>query len=128
MILGAASWMQAQSFAVLHEFNLKDGQVPNGALVQDADRNLYGTTVWGGAYATGGENVGWGTVFKLSPSGTETVLHSFSDNRMAPIPMLVCWRDQTVSMACHRSRATSHALIRLSPVVAARYSKLIKPD
>jgi uncharacterized repeat protein (TIGR03803 family) len=81
MILGAASWMQAQSFAVLHEFNLKDGQVPNGALVQDADRNLYGTTVWGGAYATGGENVGWGTVFKLSPSGTETVLHSFSDQQ-----------------------------------------------
>src|ERR1700685_3029795 len=70
MILGAASWMQAQSFAVLHEFNLKDGQVPNGALVQDADRNLYGTTVWGGAYATGGENVVCGSVFKLSPSGT----------------------------------------------------------
>lgn len=79
MILGAASWMQAQSFTVLHEFNLKDGQVPNGALVQDADGNLYGTTVWGGKYATGGENVGWGTVFRLSPNGTETVLHSFSD-------------------------------------------------
>ena len=73
--------MQAQSFAVLHEFNLKDGQVPNGALVQDADRNLYGTTAYGGNACPSDPN-GCGTVFKLSPNGSggwdETVLYSFS--------------------------------------------------
>jgi uncharacterized repeat protein (TIGR03803 family) len=37
----------------------------------DAQGNLYGTTESGGAYNNG-------TVFKLTPSGTETVLHSFA--------------------------------------------------
>jgi uncharacterized repeat protein (TIGR03803 family) len=47
-----------------------DGAVPQGALVMDIAGNLYGTT------STGGTSV-WGTVFKLDPTGHETVLHSF---------------------------------------------------
>jgi len=39
-------------------------------LVQAADGNLYGTTFYGGAY-------GIGTVFKITPGGTLTTLHSF---------------------------------------------------
>ncbi len=38
----------------------------------DGTGNLYGTTYEGG-------NVGYGTVFKLDTSGTETVLYSFAD-------------------------------------------------
>lgn len=47
-----------------------DGSVPFGVLLQDASGNLYGTTEVGGA------NKG-GVAFKLTPEGTETVLHSF---------------------------------------------------
>jgi uncharacterized repeat protein (TIGR03803 family) len=61
---------------VLYSFNdnsENDGADPYGALVRDKAGNLYGTTNLGGAGGTG-------TVFKLAPDGTETVLHSFVDN------------------------------------------------
>ena len=48
-----------------------DGYYPAAAVVMDSAGNLYGTTVYGGAN-------GDGTVFKLSPSGVETILHSFT--------------------------------------------------
>jgi uncharacterized repeat protein (TIGR03803 family) len=47
-----------------------DGQYPYAGLVLDKAGNFYGTTVFGGAY-------GDGTVFKLAPTGAETVLYSF---------------------------------------------------
>jgi uncharacterized repeat protein (TIGR03803 family) len=47
-----------------------DGATPFAGLVRDAAGNLYGTTVGGGKY-------GWGTVFMVDTSGTETVIHSF---------------------------------------------------
>jgi uncharacterized repeat protein (TIGR03803 family) len=59
---------------VLHSFcaqsGCTDGSHPRAGLVRDTKGNLYGTTYDGGAN-------GKGTVFKVSPSGTETVLHSF---------------------------------------------------
>ena len=58
---------------VLHAFagGASDGATPYGRLVMDGSGNLYGTTSSGGAF-------GLGTVFKIDPSGTETVLYSFS--------------------------------------------------
>jgi len=55
-----------------------DGSDPDGALMLDASGNLYGTTLFGGG-GTGCDNGsnGCGTVFKLAPDGTETVLHAF---------------------------------------------------
>ncbi len=50
-----------------------DASNPNGGLIQAIDGNLYGTTVYGGA-----DNLG--TVFKITPSGTFTTLHSFTDS------------------------------------------------
>jgi uncharacterized repeat protein (TIGR03803 family) len=50
--------------------NPNDGSTPLGGLVIDSAGNLYGTT------QTGGAN-GNGTVFKLSSTGSETLLHSF---------------------------------------------------
>ena len=47
-----------------------DGSYPNGSLIQASDDNFYGTT------STGGAN-GAGTVFKITPAGSELVLHSF---------------------------------------------------
>jgi uncharacterized repeat protein (TIGR03803 family) len=51
--------------------NCTDGAEPYGAMVRDGAGNLYGTTYAGGA------NNSSGTVFKLAPDGTETVLHNF---------------------------------------------------
>lgn len=61
--------------SILHSFSATgaakaDGVFPEGGLVVDAQGNLYGTTYNGGAFHTG-------VVFKLTPAGTETVLHSF---------------------------------------------------
>ena len=57
-----------------------DGDHPYGALVQAADGNFYGTTGYGGANdaCQYNGNVGCGTVFKITPSGTLTTLHSFN--------------------------------------------------
>jgi uncharacterized repeat protein (TIGR03803 family) len=52
-----------------------DGASPNGSLIQDTDGSFYGMTCYGGA---GGSGMGLGTIFKFSPTGTETVLHSFA--------------------------------------------------
>ena len=63
----------ARTFNVLYTFQgLSDGGEPYAGLVRDAAGNLYGTAISSGAF-------GWGVVFKVDPSGTETVLHSFGD-------------------------------------------------
>ena len=56
---------------VLHRFigGSGDGELPSG-LILDAQGNLYGTTTFGGRYQ-------YGTVFKVDPSGNETVLYNF---------------------------------------------------
>jgi uncharacterized repeat protein (TIGR02543 family) len=59
-----------QEIAV-HSFgNGNDGQNPLGNLIFDSAGNLDGTTSMGGMY-------GKGTVFEMSPNGTDTILHSF---------------------------------------------------
>jgi uncharacterized repeat protein (TIGR03803 family) len=52
-----------------------DGKYPFGRLARDARGNLYGTTDVGGANSCGSYNCG--TVFRVEPSGAETVLYSF---------------------------------------------------
>jgi uncharacterized repeat protein (TIGR03803 family) len=58
---------------ILHTFSYgtTDGAFPYGTLIRDAAGNLYGTTENGGSG-------GGGIVFKLDPSGNETVLHNFA--------------------------------------------------
>jgi uncharacterized repeat protein (TIGR03803 family) len=64
---------------VLHTFaGGADGGNPAAGLVRDAAGNLYGTTLVGGPESSACGTLGCGTVFKLTPSGTETVLHSFT--------------------------------------------------
>jgi uncharacterized repeat protein (TIGR03803 family) len=53
-----------------------DGQEPFAPLVQGTDGNFYGTTSLGGA-STNCSN-GCGTVFRITPAGTLTTLHSFT--------------------------------------------------
>jgi uncharacterized repeat protein (TIGR03803 family) len=60
------------TFTSIHSFNyLYDGAGPTSELVQGSDGNLYGT-----AY-TGGQGNGDGTIFKMSLTGSVTLLHVF---------------------------------------------------
>ena len=64
-----------------------DGIQPAGAdLVLDANGNIYGTTVVGGGGGCSGPPPGCGTVFKVSPSGQETVLYSFQNGSDGAFP------------------------------------------
>ena len=60
------------AFAVLKSFNWSDGMSPQGGLVEGSDGDFYGTT------SRGSSNNYGGTIFKISPTGTYTVLKSFS--------------------------------------------------
>ena len=64
----------AQTLTTLYSFcsqtNCADGSMPEAGLVQATDGNFYGTT-------SGYGSSGLGTVFKITPSGTLTTLHSF---------------------------------------------------
>lgn len=64
---------------VFHNFSGPDGSTPYGALIMDSSGNFYGTAGAGGNL-NGCSGNGCGVVFKLDPSGNETVLHSFSGN------------------------------------------------
>ena len=49
-----------------------DGASPGAGLVMDASGNFYGTTELGGNR--------YGTIFRLTPDGVETILHSFAND------------------------------------------------
>lgn len=58
-------------FAIVHAFDRgTDGAGPQAPLIQARDGSFYGTTGRGGVY-------GWGSIYRVTPDGTETVLHSF---------------------------------------------------
>ncbi|HWY14595.1 MAG TPA: choice-of-anchor tandem repeat GloVer-containing protein [Rhizomicrobium sp.] len=59
---------------------LKDGYIPAANPIMDAFGNLYGTTA-GGGIGDNCEYGGCGIVFKLTPDGSETVLHFFKGGR-----------------------------------------------
>ena len=62
----------------LHNFSGPDGLVPAAGLVQGTDGNFYGTTTQGGATYVDGNTPGNGTVFRITPAGVLTTLHSFT--------------------------------------------------
>ncbi len=70
----AAIALPAQTFTTLVEFNGSNGSFyersNNAVLTQGADGNFYGTTPTGGASD-------YGSVFKITPTGTLTSLYSF---------------------------------------------------
>jgi uncharacterized repeat protein (TIGR03803 family) len=58
-------------YSFCSQANCTDGSAPLAGLVQATDGNFYGTT------STGGVNGEYGTIFKITPTGTLTTLHSF---------------------------------------------------
>jgi len=73
------------AYRVLYNFGsyATDGRIPEGSLINLKD-TLYGTTLSGGSgcYASGG----CGTVFAITTSGEETVLHNFSGSTDGALP------------------------------------------
>jgi uncharacterized repeat protein (TIGR03803 family) len=63
-----------QNFCSQQSRGCLDGADPYAGLIQAADGDFYGTTEEGGG---GRCYIGCGTVFKITPSGTRTTLHSF---------------------------------------------------
>jgi uncharacterized repeat protein (TIGR03803 family) len=82
---------------VLHAFtgHPTDGAAPVGGLIRDPAGNLYGTTANGGAFSpcSQGPLVACGTVFKLGPTGTETVLYNFTGGPDGANPLGCLIRD-----------------------------------
>ena len=76
----------AGHLSVLHTFTGgEDGAGPSGGLIMDTHGNLYGGTAGGGHYSKG-------TVYEISASGNEQVLHSFKgfpDDGDSPIGEIV---------------------------------------
>ena len=75
----------AQTESLLYSFKggSVDGCSPYAGLLMDSNRNLYGTTENGGTH-------GYGTVYKLSPSGStyaETTLYNFGGILDGKTPM-----------------------------------------
>ena len=62
----------------IFSFNGTDGKAPAAGLI-DVNGTLYGTTYGGGATDDG-------TLFEITPSGTQKVLHSFRDGKDGALP------------------------------------------
>ncbi|MGA9304307.1 MAG: choice-of-anchor tandem repeat GloVer-containing protein [Candidatus Sulfotelmatobacter sp.] len=65
------------TLTTLLDFTFGEGVNPDSALVQGTGGNLIGTTVNGGISGCGPTADGCGTIFKMTPGGTLTVLHKF---------------------------------------------------
>jgi uncharacterized repeat protein (TIGR03803 family) len=76
---GTVFVLSGGSERVLHSFsdNGTDGYYPVASVITDGGGNVYGTTRVGGSSGQCGQN-GCGTVFEVTPGGTETVLYNFS--------------------------------------------------
>jgi uncharacterized repeat protein (TIGR03803 family) len=69
----ASAMAAAQTLTTLYTFtNATDGAYPSAGLIRDGQGNLYGTTAGIGNTADNG------TVFKITPTGTFSVLHAFA--------------------------------------------------
>jgi uncharacterized repeat protein (TIGR03803 family) len=70
-------------FHIIHTFqadgNQQDGCNPGAGIIEDLAGNFYGTTLFGGSN-------GYGTVYKVSLDGSETVLHAFGNQGDGQIP------------------------------------------
>jgi uncharacterized repeat protein (TIGR03803 family) len=76
LLAAAAIPSSAQTLTTLLTFNGANGAGPQSALIQGTDGNFYGTTSIGGDALCEPPN-GCGTVFKVTPGGTLTTLHTF---------------------------------------------------
>jgi uncharacterized repeat protein (TIGR03803 family) len=99
------------TYEIVHIFSgccgTGDGESPSAGLTLGSDGNLYGTTQWGGTS-------GNGTVFKMTPDGTVTILHSFlSDdpNGTEPLGALIEASDGNLYGTCYSGGASERGTV-----------------
>ncbi|HXI83279.1 MAG TPA: choice-of-anchor tandem repeat GloVer-containing protein [Verrucomicrobiae bacterium] len=96
-----------------------DGANPEAALIQASDGNFYGTTIAGGT-------IGFGTVFRINPAGSETNLYSFGGSATdgnGPTAALVQGSDGNFYGTAEQGGANHDGtLFRISP--AGNYTNL----
>ncbi|MGH9495987.1 MAG: choice-of-anchor tandem repeat GloVer-containing protein, partial [Candidatus Sulfotelmatobacter sp.] len=88
-----------------------DGGFPFSTLLRAPNGDLYGTTVFGGVYNQG-------TVFKISASGVETVLHSFSgmpDGAQPEGALIFDGKGNLVGTTTTGGASNNGAVFRLTP-------------
>jgi uncharacterized repeat protein (TIGR03803 family) len=67
------------TFTSIHSFNGSDGWFAKGELTRGSDGNFYGTSSQGGAFFNAAKfQSGFGSIFKITPDGSLTTLHSFA--------------------------------------------------
>jgi uncharacterized repeat protein (TIGR03803 family) len=80
------NWSEKVLYSFCSLPNCADGEFPgSGPLARDPSGNLYGVTESGGTYKNC--NGTCGVIFKLSTSGEETVLHSFTGGTDGAAPL-----------------------------------------
>jgi uncharacterized repeat protein (TIGR03803 family) len=84
LLPSTAGAQSAPVYSTVAVFQPGDPANPLSILVQARDGNLYGTSTLGGTH-------GRGTVFRLTPDGTVTIMHSFAgpDGCMGPLASLI---------------------------------------
>lgn len=83
LLVTTAAALSAQGFKMVASFNGADGSQSWGQMIQGVDGNFYGTTQSGG---NNNCDTGCGTIFKVTPSGVLTTLHSFTDTPDGSLP------------------------------------------
>jgi len=94
--LAVPHFVGATTYSVLAHFNSTTGHNPQlgsanqpprgGRLIQAPDGNFYGTTTDGGS-------LGYGTIFKMIPAGTLTVMANFNNNTTGKKPYSIMRAD-----------------------------------
>jgi len=99
------------AYEILHTFSgysgTADGASPAAGLTLGSDGNFYGTTQFGGSS-------GNGTVFKMTPAGTVTVLYSFASddtNGTEPLSALIQASDGKLYGTCDLSGAAGNGTV-----------------
>jgi uncharacterized repeat protein (TIGR03803 family) len=110
-----------RTFTTLHSFAggvrgspaNQDGAVPTGRLLVASDGNLYGTTSMGGSNASIDPN-GDGIIFRLTPAGAFTVVHTFgasASDSARPFAGLVQGTDGSLYGTAHNGAYQSEGTV-----------------
>lgn len=108
-------------FKVLHTFKggRSDGAYPEFGLTRDAAGNLYGTTALGGNQRCYWEDFGYGCaiIFKIDPSGKETILYEFQGRSDGGWPSGLALDAKGNLLGVSRSPSSKHqgAVFALAP-------------
>jgi uncharacterized repeat protein (TIGR03803 family) len=102
------------TFTLMHSFiGGNDGRYPATGLITDKSGNVYGTTQGGG-----GNNsctYGCGTVFKMTPGGTVTVLHAFQGGSDGANPLSQLLRTKSGTLYGTTNDGSKGTVFKLKP-------------